>query len=286
MRVVVIRSSPRRYRSRYRRQNGRAGAIAVVAAGALLASAGAKAAASHAHARTAAGSQAAAQVTAFAAARVGKVPYLWGGTTDAGMDCSGLTQAAYASAGIMIERTSQQQWASERHVPAGEVTAGDLVFFAGPDGTPSSPGHVGIVTDPARHLMIDAYATGTYVRYDTYGPAAVPGTGLSAVTGFTNPVPAASAVATGQRMAAAYGWAGGQWSCLYALWEHESGWSAYAANPVSSARGIPQDIRGWADYAPGDVPAQVAWGLAYIRARYGTPCAAWAFETSHTPNWY
>jgi hypothetical protein len=95
---------------------------------------------------------------------------------------------------------------------------------------------------------------------------------------------ASSNVATGQRMAAAYGWTGGQWSCLDALWTRESGWSAYAANPMSDARGIPQDINGWAAYAPGDVPAQVAWGLAYVRGRYGTPCAAWLHETSY--GWY
>jgi hypothetical protein len=109
------------------------------------------------------------------------------------MDCSGLAQSAYASDGVTIERTSQEQWASERHVPASKVVAGDLVFFAGSDGTPTSPGHVGIVVDPTKNLMIDAYATGTYVRYDTYGPAASPGTGLSAVVGFTDPDPAAPA---------------------------------------------------------------------------------------------
>jgi cell wall-associated NlpC family hydrolase len=103
------------------------------------------------------------------------------------MDCSGLAQSAYASAGISIERTSQDQWASERRVSV--PAAGDLVFFAGSDGTPTSPGHVGIVVDPARHTMIDAYASGTYVRQEGYGPAASPGTGLSAVVGFTNPAP-------------------------------------------------------------------------------------------------
>jgi hypothetical protein len=60
------------------------------------------------------------------------------------------------------------------------------VFFAGADGTPSSPGHVGIVVSPARHLMIDAYAAGTYVRYDTYGlPSSAQG--LSDPVGFTRP---------------------------------------------------------------------------------------------------
>lgn len=170
----------------------------LVVTGAVLLAAGAgagtKAVTSHhGHAKpalkAATGNRVASEVTAFARARVGKVPYLWGGTTNAGMDCSGLAMEAYASAGVSIERTSQQQWASERHVPASQVVAGDLVFFAGSDGTPSSPGHVGIVTDPARHQMIDAFGAGTYLRHDGYGPAAEPGTGLNAVVGFTDPAP-------------------------------------------------------------------------------------------------
>jgi hypothetical protein len=122
------------------------------------------------------------------------VPYRWGGTTQAGFDCSGLVQAAYASAGVGIQRTSQEQWASEQHV--SDPVAGDLVFFAGADGTPSSPGHVGIVVNPARHLMIDAYAAGTDVRYDTYGLPSSAG-GLSPVVGFTDPAPAAAPRVTG-----------------------------------------------------------------------------------------
>lgn len=93
-----------------------------------------------------------------------------------------------------------------------------------------------------------------------------------------------SSVATGQRMAAAYGWTGGQWTCLNELWTRESGWSAYAANPTSDARGIPQNINGWSAYAPGDVAGQVRWGLAYVKGRYGDPCTAWAHETS--AGWY
>ena len=93
-----------------------------------------------------------------------------------------------------------------------------------------------------------------------------------------------SPVTEGRQMAAAYGWTGAQWSCLDALWTRESGWNPYAANPTSDARGIPQDINGWADYAPGDVTAQIAWGLSYIRSRYGTPCEAWAHETADS--WY
>lgn len=87
--------------------------------------------------------------------------------------------------------------------------------------------------------------------------------------------------------ASGYGWTGAQATCLDDLWTEESGFSAYAANPDSDARGIPQNISGWsADYQPGNASQQIAWGLAYIAGRYGNPCAAWAFETSHVPNWY
>jgi hypothetical protein len=87
--------------------------------------------------------------------------------------------------------------------------------------------------------------------------------------------------------ASRYGWTGAQATCLDDLWIHESGFDAYAANPSSDARGIPQNIDGWsADYQPGNASQQIAWGLNYISGRYGNPCAAWAFEMSHVPNWY
>jgi cell wall-associated NlpC family hydrolase len=126
---------------------------------------------------------AAARVLTYARGQLGK-PYLWGGRGPDAFDCSGLAMRAYASAGITIPRTSQEQWASGPRVSSPRP--GDLVFFAGTDGTPSSPGHVGIVVDQARHLMIDAYAAGWPVEYDTYGPASPKG-GLSPVTGFTDP---------------------------------------------------------------------------------------------------
>lgn len=90
------------------------------------------------------------------------------------------------------------------------------------------------------------------------------------------------------RMAASgYGWHGTQLTCLDELWTEESGFSAWAANPTSDARGIPQKITGWsASYQPGNARQQIAWGLDYISGRYGTPCAAWAHEKAMSPNWY
>jgi hypothetical protein len=114
--------------------------------------------------------------------------------------------------------------------------------------------------------------------------------GGAAATAVTRPVyaPAGSNEALANSMAASgYGWTGGEAACLDDLWTEESGFSAYAANPSSDARGIPQNISGWsASYQEGNARQQIAWGLAYVNQRYRSPCAAWTFERSHTPNWY
>jgi peptidoglycan DL-endopeptidase CwlO len=119
----------------------------------------------------------------FAQAQLGK-PYLFGGTGPDAFDCSGLVMMAYRAAGINIPRTSQEQWAQLPHVPAGNVEAGDLVFFVGADGTPTAPGHVGLVI--GHDKMIEAYATGVPIRISTFGTPTSP-PGLSQVIGFARP---------------------------------------------------------------------------------------------------
>lgn len=133
----------------------------------------------------------AAKAVAFARARIG-CPYTWGGTgpCSAGYDCSGLVYAAYLSAGLppTFPRTSEEQWATLPHVT--DPHRGDLVFFAGSDGTTTSPGHVGLVLNPATHTMIEAYSTGYPVRISTYGlPSSAEGD--TSPVGFARPVPLA-----------------------------------------------------------------------------------------------
>ncbi len=118
----------------------------------------------------------AAKAIAFAEQQLGK-PYQWGGTGPDAFDCSGLVMEAYRAAGIGIPRTSEEQWAWGPRVPASQVQPGDLVFFAGADGTTTSPGHVGIVIGGGK--MVEAYATGFPIRIAPYG-------GRGAV-GFTRP---------------------------------------------------------------------------------------------------
>jgi len=119
----------------------------------------------------------AGKVITFARAQIGK-PYQFGGTGPDAFDCSGLTMMAYRAAGIILPRTSQQQWAYGKQIPPSQVRPGDLVFFAGADGTMTSPGHVGIVI--GNGYMIDAPATGMNIQIQPY-------TGQPDLVGFTDP---------------------------------------------------------------------------------------------------
>ena len=127
---------------------------------------------------TSAGGPSASQAIAYEKQQLG-CPYVWGGTGPcaSGYDCSGLVYEAYGLPSSL--RTSEEQWAGLPHVAT--PVRGDLVFFAGADGTPSDPGHVGTVLNPAKHTMIEAYASGVPVRISTYG---LP----SSASGDTNPV--------------------------------------------------------------------------------------------------
>jgi cell wall-associated NlpC family hydrolase len=97
----------------------------------------------------------------FAAANLG-APYRWGGTGTGGFDCSGLTQKAYAAAGITLPRVAQDQFdAGPRVSAAMALEPGDLVFFgSGPRGV----SHVGLFIGGGD--MIDAPHTGTFVRIE------------------------------------------------------------------------------------------------------------------------
>ena len=89
-------------------------------------------------------------------------------------------------------------------------------------------------------------------------------------------------------MLGSFGWSSSQFSCLYPLWEHESGWSVTAANP-DGAYGIPQALPGSKMASAGpdwqtNAATQIKWGLEYIKGTYGSPCGAWAHEQA--TGWY
>jgi peptidoglycan DL-endopeptidase CwlO len=63
------------------------------------------------------------------AARLRGIPYVWGGTTTRGFDCSGYTGYVYKKVGKKLPRTSRQQYSATRHVSRAAAKPGDLVFF-------------------------------------------------------------------------------------------------------------------------------------------------------------
>ncbi|MEU2074228.1 NlpC/P60 family protein [Streptomyces sp. NPDC013489] len=73
-------------------------------------------------------SGAGARALRFAVGQIGK-PYEWGAEGPETYDCSGLTQQAWAAAGLEVPRTSQEQWATLPRVPLAELRPGDLVVY-------------------------------------------------------------------------------------------------------------------------------------------------------------
>lgn len=94
---------------------------------------------------------------------VGRTPYLWGGTTPSGFDCSGLVQYCYRQIGVSIPRTSRQQFRFGSYIPPNRLDLlkpGDLVFF-GRGGDPNRVHHVGMYIGAGN--MIHAPQTGMLV---------------------------------------------------------------------------------------------------------------------------
>ncbi len=108
-----------------------------------------------------------ATVLDFARAQLG-APYRWGGSGPGGWDCSGLVQAAYAAAGLVLTHDAAAQYRETERaaVPLSALRPGDLVFYGS---SPATIHHVGIVIGGT--VMIDAPHTGAVVRVD---PVAAP----------------------------------------------------------------------------------------------------------------
>jgi cell wall-associated NlpC family hydrolase len=256
-----------------------------------------------AHART---------VVSWAEEQLGK-PYQWAAAGPGSFDCSGLTMAALAQAGITVTHNANAQWQQTKAHPVAEnqLAPGDLVFYAGSDGSLTAPGHVGIYIGNGE--IIDAPYDGANVRFDPltsisgYAGATDPYAATS-TAGTTAPIPAgnpaiplaapaaplAAPAALNQYQSFAQTLAGTTWGpsqfpYLNLLWERESGWNPAAANPISGAFGIPQALpavkmaSAGLDWATNPY-TQIIWGIGYIHATYGTPQAAWAHELAY--GWY
>lgn len=93
------------------------------------------------------------------------LPYLWGGTTPYGLDCSGLVHLSYRQAGHVVPRDAAAQQEAATIVALGTERAGDLYFFARPSGEVY---HVGFVT--AGRLILHASETDGRVVESTLTP--------------------------------------------------------------------------------------------------------------------
>ena len=92
------------------------------------------------------------------AARYLGVPYVWGGASPAGFDCSGLVMYVYAQLGVSLPHYTVAQWNATIPISTSELQPGDLVFFDG-------LGHVGIYIGNGQ--FIHAPHTGTVVQIGT-----------------------------------------------------------------------------------------------------------------------
>jgi peptidoglycan DL-endopeptidase CwlO len=88
------------------------------------------------------------------------VPYVWGGASPSGFDCSGLVMYVYAQLGIALPHYTVAQWNATVAISQSQMLPGDLVFFNG-------LGHVGIYIGNGQ--FVDAPHTGSVVRIDSLG---------------------------------------------------------------------------------------------------------------------
>jgi hypothetical protein len=151
-------------------------------------------------------------------------------------------------------------------VPSVTASESPAVTSATPTSTPASASPDGRPSGGTGRVLHAAVVTQPSVSADT-------------PTGGPNLTPRAYAAALVQSP--------GQMACLDKLWTHESQWEWNARNTRSGAYGIPQALPASKMAAAGsdwqtNPQTQIDWGLDYIKQRYGTPCAAWAYWIRHS----
>lgn len=103
------------------------------------------------------------------------IPYLWGGTSSKGMDCSGFTKTVYRLNGLELYRDADQQAEAGDEVKPGEnfenLKKGDLLFFGrkGSANRPERISHVGIFLEKQEFIHTPG---GSWVKFNSFDPTA------------------------------------------------------------------------------------------------------------------
>lgn len=159
---------------------------------------------------------------------------------------------------------------------------------------------LGLVKDIGDQMLGTAQAQAAYKKMQalqnvytqnggTGGNGGIPPTGAMPAPGNVNQTQSIVKNIAAQQ----FGWTGAEWDALYGLVQRESGWNPSAANPTSAARGLFQKMINMHGPIESTVEGQAAWGLNYIKQRYGSPSRALAHWLARVPingkdvgNWY
>jgi len=204
-----------------------------------------------------------AAIARLAQSFVGKVPYVWGGTSTSGWDCSGLVLNILSRFGFRPPRTAaeQQAWARPTRAPF----VGGLAFFGGADGTASSAGHVGIIVGP--NMMANAYGTGfgtidsNFASGGAFGGFGIPPGNRFDKGGWLHEAVAGVGMRSGQ------------------------GYMFHANEAVTSERGL-ADMRGEIRALRGDLAVLIsaAYGIGGdVAAALGGPARRASFRAEYSP---
>lgn len=96
------------------------------------------------------------------------VPYVYGGASPAGFDCSGFIQYVFKEFGFSLARTAGAQSLFGMDVSLDELQPGDLLYFKGRNINSTSIGHVGMVTAVANGKIEFIHAAGKSVKMETF----------------------------------------------------------------------------------------------------------------------